>query len=228
MFRTRRRHLRAILRDAPLDTGTPSPGGGGAPTPAPTPAPAPPAPTEFDPATLSPEAKKWHEAQVKAADEKARTGTRDNAANAARAAVLDEFAQKLGLKPADVDPKALASELAESRATTAALRGEIAIGRACRKAEIGADEDLVTAYLARQGKLAELDPASKTYAADVEKLVAEAVAAKPALKLATTPSTPPPGGRQPAAGASFNRPGGGEQGAPPTFGEAVGAFYAQQ
>lgn len=222
MFRTRHRHLRAILRDDPSDTGTPNPGGGGGATP---PVPTPP-PAEFDPSTLPPEARKWHEAQLKAADEKARTGTRDNAAKAERDKLLAEFAKTLGLAPAEVDPQAMAAELAQRRSSEALLRAELAIGKACRKTEIGADEDLVTAYLAREGKLSALDPADKGYAAAVEKLVTEAVAAKPAMKLA--PVATPPGGRVPPAAGTFNRPAGGEGSPRPTMHDALTQFYAQQ
>lgn len=215
---TRFRHLRAILRDAPTDTGDPNPSGGGTGTP---PAADPPAtpPATFDPAALSPEVQAYIAKQVKAADEKARTTTRDNASKAATDAVLKTIAEALGQKPSEVDPATVAAELKAAREANATLRTEQAVERAARKA--GADEDLVTAKLMRDGKLKGLDPESAEFAEQVGKLVTEAVAANPRLKLEATPATPPG-----AAGAvgSHTAPAGGEGGRtrPKSLSEALG------
>lgn len=202
---TRFRHLRAILRDAPLDTGTPDPQGGGTGTP---PAANPPAPpTAFDPSTLSPEAQAYIAKQVKAADEKARTTTRDNAATAAEAKVRKEMADKLGLTPAQLDPAAVAAELKAERDANRVMRIEGAAEKAARKA--GADEDLVVAMLARNGSLKGLDPEAADFRDQVKTLVDKAIADNPRLKLDTT-ATPPPAAQ--GAVGSHQQPAGGEGG----------------
>lgn len=203
---TRFRHLRAITRTAPLDNADPNPSGGGTGTP---PAATPPAdkPAEFDPSTLSPEAQAYIARREKAADEKARTTTRDNAAAQAEAKVRKEMADKLGLTPAQLDPATVAAELATERAANKVLRVETAVERVARK--VGADEDLVVAKLARDGKLKGLDPESDKFADEVKALVDKAIADNPRLKLETTTATPPG-----AAGAvgSHSAPAGGEGG----------------
>lgn len=195
----RRRHRRGPwLRDDPSDTGTPTPGGGGAPSP-PAP-PAPPTPQPFDPSTLSPEAQAYLRQREAEADRKARTGAKENAAKEERSRIQAELAEKLGLKPAEVDPQKVAAELAAERAEKAALLAEKAIGRVCRAADVSADEDLVMAVLQQRGALKGLDLSD---AEAVKKLVVDLVTEKPNLKIGA-PAAPPAGGRQP--GANFPPP----------------------
>lgn len=214
---TRHRHLRAITKTAPLDDSSGASGGGGTGTP---PVATPPAdkPAAFDPSTLSPEVQEYIRKREKAADEKARTTTRDNAAAQAEAKIRDEMAAKLGLKPAEVDPAATAAELAKAREANVILRTEGAVERAARKA--GADEDLVVAKLLRDGKLKGLDPEAADFTDTVKKLVDELVASNPRLKLDTV--TPTPAAAQGAVG-SHSQPAGGEGGRtrPKSLGEAL-------
>jgi hypothetical protein len=216
---TRHRHLRAITRTAPLDNGDPNPSGGAPSSTPPATPPANPPADSFDPAKLSPEAKAYIAQQVKAADEKARTTTRDNASKAATDAVLQTIATALGQKPAEVDPAAVAAELKAARESNATMRTEVAVERAARKA--GADEDLVTAKLLRDGKLRGLDPEASDFADKVKALVDEAIAANPRLKLDTT--TPPPPAAQ-GAGGTHSAPAGGEGGnaRPKSLADALG------
>lgn len=219
-----RRHRGPFLRDAPAEG---APGGPTDPPPAPVP-PVPPAPTPppaFDPSQLSPEARAYLDAKVREADTKARTGTRDAAAQAAEAKIKDDIAKLLGVKSADVDPAAVAAELAKARDENRAIKVESAVERAARVA--GADEDLLVAKLARDGKLAGLDPAAADFGTKIKALVDEALAANPRLKLDATPATPPAGGRAPVApvGAA---PAGGERTGRPSMTAAIGAAMAAQ
>lgn len=202
------RHLRAITRTAPLDTGTPNPGGGGGTGTAPeTPPVTPPAADPFDPEKLSPEAKAYIAKREKAADEKARTTTRDNAAAEATKTFRTKLAELLGEKPETIDPATVGAELAAAREANLILRVEGSVERAARKA--GADEDLLVAKLARDGKLKGLDPEASDFTDKVNKLVTDAITANPRLKLDVTTATPP--GANGAVG-THTAPGGGEGG----------------
>lgn len=183
------------------------------PVPAPAPAPAPPAPTPapapapaptggaFDPATLSPEAQAYLKARIAEADKKSRTTSKENAAAQARDDLLKTMAEALDMKPKEVDPAEVGRQLAAAQAETKALKVQAAVSAQARAQ--GADEALLTAVLAHGGKLAGLDPAGATFDADVTKLVTDAVAANPKLKLDVTPAP----GAQGAVG-NFNGGGG--------------------
>lgn len=207
------RHRARFGRTAPVEPGTGSTENGGAPAapPAAPAAPPAPAPVAFDPNTLSPEAKAYIEAEKRKADERARTGTRDNAAKQARDELAKTLAEALGLTPKEADPAALAKEIETLKARNVELAQDKAISDAARAAS--ADADLVGALLARQGKLKGLDPDAADFAAKVKTLVDETVVANPRLKLDTPPLTPPPGGSAPVApvggngGAGRQRPG---------------------
>lgn len=127
---------------------------------------------------------------------KARDAARATAAETARTAVLADIAKTLGIKPADVDPAAVAAQLGSAQAEARQLRIDRAIDRAARQA--GADEDLVGAVLARNkaAALAKLDPTADTFEADVAALVKAEVDGNPRLKLETVT---PPGGQAPVA-----------------------------
>src|SRR5215510_6655608 len=85
------------------------------PAPAAPPAPAPvPAPMPFDPASLSPEAQAYLKSQIDAADLKARTGSKANAAAEARQEIAAAVAKALGLTE-EVDPAALADQVQQAR-----------------------------------------------------------------------------------------------------------------
>lgn len=215
MFIRRGRTIR-ITRTAP---GGPEPITG-EPTPPAVPPAVPPTPTPAAPAfdPESPEVKAYLAEQRKAiaAQEggKARDAARSGAAEAARTAVLEEIAKSLGLKPKDVDPAAVAAQLASAQSEARMARVDRAVDRAARKA--GADEDLVGAVLARNkaSALAKLDPTSETFEADVAALVEAEVAANPRLKLEIAT---PPGGQAPVANG-FQQP--------PTTGQRLGLTAA--
>jgi hypothetical protein len=191
-----------------VDSGDPNPSGGGGPAPTPAPAPAPspaPAPPAFDPSSLSPEAQAYLDSQVKAERDKSRNFEKAREAKATEERIRKEYAERLGLTPAEVSPDVIKAELDKERATTAQLRAQIDIGRACRNPEIDADEDLVGAVLAQRGTLKALDPSAPDYAAKVAEAVKALVTEKPNLKRTQAPvGPPPPGGRQP--GATFPAP----------------------
>jgi hypothetical protein len=128
------------------------------------------------------------------------------------------MAAKLGLKPAELDPAAVAAELKAERDANRVMRIEGAAEKAARKA--GADEDLVVAMLARNGKLKGLNPEAADFTDTVKTLVEQAIADNPRLKLDTT--TPPPPAAQGAVG-SHQQPAGGEGGTarPKSLSEAL-------
>lgn len=197
---TRRRWHGPMLRTAPVEPGTGSPDGGGAPAPTPAAPPvAPTAPAPFDPKSLTPEAQAYLAEQVRRADERARTGTRDNAAKTATAELTAKLAEALGLTPKTATPEALQAELSTIKARNAELLQDKAIGDACKAREINGDADLVGALLARQGKLKGLDPEAADFADKIKTLVAEAVTANPRLRLDPVPAAPAPGGSGPVA-----------------------------
>jgi hypothetical protein len=192
-----RRHRKGPwLRTAPVEPGTGTPDNGGAPT-APPAAPAAPAP--FDPNTLAPEVKAYIEQEKRKADERARTGTRDNAAKQATDELTKKLAEALGIAPKEADPAKLTAELSALKARNAELLQDAAIAAACSKSDVKADADLVGALLARQGKLKDLDPDAADFTTRMQALVAETVAANPRLKLETAPAAPAAGGSAPVA-----------------------------
>jgi hypothetical protein len=165
---------------------TPTPG---APTPVPAPVPTPPAPTgqpapaPFDVKSLPPEAQAWVREQIAAADQKARTQSKANAAKEATESTLSKIAQALGLAPdATKDPDALAKQLREAQSEARALHVDTAIEKAARKA--GGDEDLVSAWLAKHARTAlkELDPNDAGFRKAVDDLVVKAIEEHPRLK----------------------------------------------
>lgn len=140
-------------------------------------------PTAFDPASLSPEAKAYLDGQVRKAqadaDAKARTTSKANA----RQETLDEIAKALGLKPAELDPAKLSEQLTRTAAENRSLKIDAAIRTAAGAPAVRGDAELIGAVLDRAGRLADLDPAAADFADKVAKLVTDAVAANPRLKL---------------------------------------------
>jgi hypothetical protein len=195
---TRHRWLKPLGRTAPVEPGTGSADNGGAPATPPV-APAPAAPAVFDPNTLSPEARAWHDEQVRKVDEKARTGTRDNAAKAATDELTKRLAEALGLTPKQADPQALTAEIGTLKARNAELLTDKAVSDACKADDVKGDADLVSALLTKQGKLKGLDPEAADFGTRVQTLVKELVNANPRLKLEQAPAAPAPGGSAPVA-----------------------------
>jgi hypothetical protein len=194
---TRHRWTKPLGRTAPVEPGTGTADNGGAPAPAPAPAPA--APPVFDPNSLTPEARAWMDEQVRKADEKARTGTRDNAAKQATDELTKRLAEALGVAPKAASPEALSAEISTLKARNAELAQAKAISDACRADDVKADADLVEALLARKGKLKDLDPDAADFSAKIKALVLETVNANPRLKLEAAPAAPAPGGSAPVA-----------------------------
>jgi hypothetical protein len=189
--------------------------------PAPSNGPVDPAPATFDPKSLSPEVQEYIKAQIAAADQKARTTSKANAAKEATDAITAKLAQALGLAPDQSrDPDALAKQLTESQRDARMLRVERAIERAARKSD--ADEELVTAVLLRGGQLAKLDPIADDFGASVAELVKNAVEANPRLR--ATPAAPAPAAVGGATSIAMAGPGaaaaqgGGTGGTEPDFG----------
>lgn len=193
---------------------TPAPA---APTPTPTPAgpaptPTPPAtPTPWSPDSLPPEGKAWLDSQVAEADKKARTGSKTNAANE----VTAKIAKALGLTPSQDGPPtvdSLAGQFTElkTRLEEAAARAEEAetVAQISRTAaRLGADADALLDSRRVVDQLNAIEAASPAaYDAAVEKVIAAAIAANPALKSGTPPSPPPASGVDFPGGTTAGQP----------------------
>lgn len=98
-----------------------------------------------------------------------------------------------GITTGQADPAEVAKQFAAERDTAAAeaaaarkeanaLKVENALGKAARAHK--ADEDLLTAVLAHEGKLAGLDPAAADFATTLDALVKQTVEGNPKLKAA--------------------------------------------
>jgi hypothetical protein len=220
-----------MLRDDPSGAGAPGNGpdnGGGAPAGGQPPAAPPAQPATFDPSSMTPEARAYMDARIRAEQEKARTTTRDNAAAEARRKLLEE----LSGGDANLTPEQLRQKLTEGdqhaqklAAENRRLAAQLQIGSAARSA--GADEQLVTAVLAHGGKLDALDPAAADFATKVATLVAEAITANPRLKIDSGPAVPPAAGQNPVG--VHGAPNGGEgRKRPGSTAEALAAIYAKK
>jgi len=185
----------------------------------PSPAPVAPAAPAFDPNALDPAVKAYLDGERKriAAEEgqRARTQSKANAAAEAQAELL----AKLGLKP-DVKPEDAAAELAAERAERRSLQVSYSVERAASKA--GADDELMSAYLAGKGRLKDLDPTASDFADKVKALIDAALTEKPSLKLAgAAPIVTPPGGQGPGSAVVP-----GQQPAPKKRPDMVSAYAA--
>lgn len=209
----------------PADDATPPAGTGTPPVPTPPasgdPSPNPTPPANGEPATGDPakpadgdgtdwkaRARQW-ESQSKANKDAA--SERDKLSG-----VLENLRKALdpdGAKdddPATVAERAVAERDAD-RAELRLLKAERGAERAARKA--GADVDLLLDSNGFLQRLAKLDPAADSFAADVEQAVADALAANPRLKAASTPPPPP-------ANADLTGGGEGGTGGPQTIDQA--------
>lgn len=204
-------------------TGEPNPTPG-APAPGAPPAPTATPPPAFDPSTLSPEAKAYLDGQVAAAqaaaDLKARTQSKANAAAEEQARIM-KVMQDAGLLPGGVpsDPAAVAAQLATIAQANADLMRTQAIERAAWQAK--ADPERVAAMLNHQGRLKDLDPAAPDFGAVVKALVEESIAANPWMKLEVAPATPPPAANGTAGVGNAAPPAERQRG----FGAVVAAHY---
>ena len=160
-----------------------------APPAPPAPPAQPPAP-QFDPSSLSPEAKAYLDAQVKAADEKARIGSKENAAKAERERLLAEVRKTLGLDPNEPpDAAKLQAELESMAAGNRAKDVELAILRSAATA--GADPAKLTDSVSFMRAAAKLNPTDADFSAQLTKAITDAVASNPALKAgAGAPAAP--------------------------------------
>lgn len=127
--------------------------------------------------------------QVADAEAKARTTSKANAAAAARDAVMAEFAEKLGLKPAEgekPDPDALAAQLAATHEAALVARRERDLVRAATRN--GGDEPAMSDSSSFMAKLHKLgDPDADGYAEALDKLVKAEIEATPRFKAAGKP-----------------------------------------
>jgi hypothetical protein len=222
MFKHRGLRTRGpMLRTAPVEGSPggadPTAGGGGSPTPAAPPAPG--ADPLKDPAVVAAIAKATADAEAKA-----RLGTKENGKKEALEELKNALGPILGIKPAEVDPAKLGSELAESKAMIARLTTQIAVSDAARTA--GGDAEMVTAWLSHKGLLKDLDPAGADFATKVGDLVKAQIEANPKLKAGDAPPAAPvvTPGRQGAA--STSTAGGAQDTARPSMAQAIQAQMA--
>jgi len=220
--------------------GQPNQPAPGAPANEPTPAPAPAAPTQptttapptttppapaqptapaFDPSSLSPEAKAYLDAQIAAADLKARTGSKANAAAEARAEMAAQVARALGLTEAPPDPETLAQQVEEARNAAWANAVELQVFRIAAAA--GADPDKLLdsrKFIDTLDDLVDLDPASEEFRTQLLAKVQAAAAQHPATAAPGAPNGPRPDLSQGTRGTQPARP--------KSLGEALSAHYA--
>lgn len=116
------------------------------------------------------------------AEAKARTTSKTNAANEARALLVKELGPLLGLTTENTDPKVLADQLVKAQADRVAAIRERDLVRIAGRASVGGDADALLDSTAFTKKLHALDADSATYAADLEKLIIDEVAANPRFK----------------------------------------------
>jgi hypothetical protein len=178
---------------APIE---PTPGAPAAVPAPPTPAPTvtPPAPQQptatFDPSSLTPEAQAYLKAQIDAADLKARTGSKANAAAEAQREMAAKVAKALGLAGAEPpDPAQLLEQAEAARDAAWASALELQIFRIAGAA--GANPDALLdsrSFIDSLDELYELDPKSAEFKAALQAKVQAAAAKYPA-----TPGSPAPG-----------------------------------
>ncbi|MES2211206.1 MAG: hypothetical protein V4515_13660 [Chloroflexota bacterium] len=158
-----------------------------APEGTPAPPPAPPAPAPFDVNALPPEVQAYIKSQVDAADLKARTGSKANAAAEARKELTAQIATALGLAGDEPpDPAALTAHLEAARDAAWASGVELQVFRIA--GPLGANPDSLLdsrAFIASLDDLVDLDPNSAEFRTALQAKVQEAAAKHPA----TTPAS---------------------------------------
>lgn len=128
---------------------------------------------------------------------KARQSTRDKAAADARAAVVAEFASKLGLTTDAKDPAALEAELGQYKTEATELRRELLVLRAAIAPGSTVDAGRLTDSRSFMARVATIDPTSDTAAEQITAAIKAAVASDQSLRA-----------RQGAAGGSVEHAGG--------------------
>lgn len=179
---------------APTDPAPVAPEGIPAPAPtSPTPAP-PPVPAPFDVNALTPEVQAYIKAQVDAADLKARTGSKANAAAEARKELTAQIAKTLGLAGDEPpDPAALTAHLEAARDAAWASGVELQVFRIA--GGLGANPDSLMdsrAFISSLDDLVDLDPNSAEFRTALQAKVQEAAAKHPASASGQAPSGPRP------------------------------------
>lgn len=204
---------------APADPATPpTPAAPPAPAPSapPTPAPTPAAP--FDPASLSPEAQTYLKSQIDAADLKARTGSKANAAAEAQREIAAKVAKALGIASDEPpDPAVLLEQVEQARNAAWASAVELQVHRMASAA--GADPEKLLdsrAFIDSLDALVDLDPNGEEFRTALKAKVQEAAAKYPAAPGA--PNGPRPDPSQGARGNAQTRP--------TSLGQALAAHYA--
>lgn len=185
--------------------------------PADTAPPAQPPPTPFDPASLTPEAQAYLKAQIDAADLKARTGSKANAAAEARREMAAQVAKALGLAGDEPpSPDELADQLAQARDAQWATGLELQMYRVAPElAERLLDS---RSFVDSLDDLVDLDPRSAEFRTALAAKVQEAAA-----KHTTAPAPGAPGPRpDPSQGARGAAP----TGRPTSLTSALTAHYA--
>lgn len=118
-----------------------------------------------------------------------RTKAKEQAAEEARKAILDEFAQKLGFKEGDTAPTVeqltaqlteQTSETEQARAETRDTKAELVVWR--NATDLGVDAAALTDSRAFERAIKDLDPSSDSFEADVKKAAQEAAENNPKLK----------------------------------------------
>jgi hypothetical protein len=165
------------------------------------PAPAAP-PTPFDPGSLSPEAQAWLQQQVAAADLKARTGSKANAAAEARQEMAAQVARALGLAGEEPPtPEVLTQHLETARDQAWSAGVELQVYRLA--GGFGANPDALLdsrAFISSLDDLVDLDPRSQEFTTALQAKVQAAAAKYPASGQA--PSGPRPDPSQGSKGAT--------------------------
>ncbi|MFE6103191.1 hypothetical protein ACFVQ4_24985 [Streptomyces laurentii] len=153
------------------------------------PKPKPPAKKDDDPAAeLERLRKELKQANSEAA--KARTGAKKQAAEEAKAQLVQEMGRALGLikddKDEAPDPAKLTAEIERTQKAHRETAVELAVYRGAAKH--GADPDALTDSRAFLSSIADLDPADGEFAKKVQAAIKQAVTDNPKLK--TAPAAP--------------------------------------
>jgi hypothetical protein len=163
-------------------------------------------PTPFDPDSLSPEAKAYIKAQIEGEKFKARDGARKTAADEARKATLAEVAKALGLteEGEEVSAEEMSGRIQEAQAQAFQARIESQMTRAAGRLGFDADnamdsnrfmDDLAAALDEKADDspehIANLDPRSSAFTAEVERALGVALEKNPRFKTTSTPRADP-------------------------------------
>jgi len=172
---------------------------------------------------MSPEAQAYMKAQVDAADLKARTGSKANAAAEARAEMAAQVAKALGL-PGDgpPDPAVLTEQVEAARDAAWASSVELQIYRTAAAA--GANPDALLdsrSFIESLDDLVDLDPSSAEFKTALQAKVQEAAAKYPAQQAPGAPNGPRP---DPSQGSRGTPP----AARPVSLGDALRGHYAKR